>query len=487
MVRAEDKIYKNRWVILFNVVMMTFMSCLDSSIVNVALPVMAKKLNVTMASIEWVVTSYLIIISSTILIFGRLGDILGKTKIFKFGIILFTFGSLLCGISNSLQLLVFARIVQAIGAAGTMSTSQGIITHVFPSEERGRALGISGTFVALGTMIGPPLGGLIISLVSWKYIFLINVPIGVFTFFWGMKILPDGKSNSKEKLDLTGAVLFNVAIISLFCALIIGQHLGYKNPLIISGSIVGILTFIVFIMVEKRKDVPLLDLKIFENSLFSLSIFCALIAFITIGCTNIIQPFYLQNVLKLTPGFTGLFMMVYPLILSIIAPISGYLSDKIGSEFLTFLGLSFTSIGLFLMSTLDQHSSIWIIMCFVAVMSVGNGLFQSPNTSLVMSTVDKNKLGIAGSVNALVRNLGMVFGVSLSTTLLYTQMSKKIGYTVLSYVSGREDVFVFGMRYVYITASSICIIGAFLTAIRLYNSKKSKNIEIEYDKKVNCK
>jgi len=187
---VDNNVNKSRWLILFTVVSMTFMCCLDSSIVNVALPVMKDKLSVTMASIEWVVTSYLIVISATILIFGRLGDMKGKTYIFRFGIILFTFGSLMCGLSSSLGLLVFSRVVQAIGAAGTMSTSQGIITQVFPSNERGRALGISGSFVALGIMVGPPLGGLIVSAFSWKYIFLINVPIGIITFIMSTRNFP---------------------------------------------------------------------------------------------------------------------------------------------------------------------------------------------------------------------------------------------------------------------------------------------------------
>lgn len=176
--------------------------------------------------------------------------------------------------------------------------------------------------------------------------------------------------------------------------------------------------------------------------------------------------------------------MVYPLILSIVAPASGYLSDRVGSELLTFLGLIFTSTGLFFMSTLNEYSSLWTMMSFVAIMSIGNGLFQSPNNSLVMSTVPKSKLGIAGSVNALVRNLGMVLGVSLSTTLLYSKMSSKIGYAVFSYVNGREDVFVYGMKYVYITASAICAVGAVLTAIRLYGSKKKCKEEIILEKKV---
>lgn len=471
MEKVDEKVYKNRWIILFNIVMMTFMSCLDSSIVNVALPVMANKLDVSMASIEWVVTSYLIVISSTILIFGRLGDVKGKTRIFKFGIILFTIGSLMCGISTSLFFLVVARVLQAIGAAGTMSTSQGIITHVFPSNERGRALGISGTSVALGTMVGPPLGGFIVSVLSWKYIFLINVPIGLITFFMGTKILPKPQENIKEKLDIKGAILFITAIVLIFGSLIQGQNVGYNNPTIILGFVVGILAMVVFIVIEKRVEYPLLQLSIFENKLFSLSIFCGFISFVAISCPNIIQPFYLQKVMKLSPSVTGILMIAFPVVLAIVAPVSGYLSDKIGSELLTFLGLLFTSAGLFLMSTLNQYSNLWVLTFFVVIMSIGNGLFQSPNNSLIMSTVPKNKLGIAGSVNALVRNLGMVFGISLSTTLLYNRMSHKIGYHVVNYVEGRDDVFVYGMRYVYITAAVICASGALLTALRLYKSK----------------
>jgi MFS family permease len=163
---------KDKWAILFIVVMITFMATLDSSIVNVALPVMAKDLNVTSAGIQLVVTSYLIIISATILVFGRLGDMTSKTRIFKFGIALFTLGSLLCGITSSLEVLVLARVIQAIGAAGAMANSQGIIAEVFPANERGRALGITGTFVALGSLVGPPLGGFIVDATSWKYIFL---------------------------------------------------------------------------------------------------------------------------------------------------------------------------------------------------------------------------------------------------------------------------------------------------------------------------
>lgn len=474
MEQTNEITFKNRWTILLAVVSMTFMATLDSSIVNVALPVMSSKLSVSMASIGWVVTSYLIVISSTILIFGRLGDIKGKTRVFRYGVGLFTAGSLFCGISPNLVLLVISRIVQAIGAACAMSANQGIITHVFPANERGRALGTSGTFVALGTMVGPPLGGFIVSALSWHYIFLINIPIGIIVYIVGARVLPKTSRSLDEKVDTIGAALFVITIVALFGSLIRGQEIGYDKATVIGGFVISIIAFIAFILAEKRIKMPLLDLHIFENRLFSISILCGFISFTAIGSSNIIQPFYLQDTLKLSPAVTGMFMMVYPIILSVVAPASGYLSDKIGSEFLTFLGLIFTSAGLILMSTLNQYSSLLTMGIFIAIMSLGNGLFQSPNNSLIMSTVPKNKLGIAGSVNALIRNLGMVVGISYSTTLLYNRMSHKVGYHVVNYIVGRDDVFIYGMRYVYIVAALICLGGAIITAIRLYGSKKRK-------------
>ena len=467
---------KNRWVILFIVVMTTFMATLDSSIVNVALPVMSKALGVTSSGIQLVITSYLIVISATILVFGRLGDILGKTKVFKFGIALFTLGSLFCGITSSLPLLVLARVIQAIGASGAMANSQGIITEVFPASERGRALGITGTFVALGTLVGPPLGGFIVGTSSWEYIFLINVPIGIITLFYGFKVLPSGHKTAKGKLDGLGAVLFMFAIVPLFVSLGQGQKIGFTQPVILLGFLIAIISFIAFIMVEKKRENPLLQLQIFENKLFSLSIFCGFLSFVAIFCSIIIQPFYLQDVLKFSPASTGLVLMVNSLVLAVVAPISGHLSDKIGSEVLTFIGLVLTSLGLLLMSTLNEQSSIISMVFFIVTMSIGNGLFQSPNNSLIMSTVPKNKLGIAGSINALVRNLGMVCGIALSTTILYSGMSYKIGHHVSDYVIGRNDALIYGMKIVYITAATICMIGAILTAIRLFSSKaKSAN------------
>ena len=474
MEKENEKVKENdrsRWSILIIVLMFTFMSALDGSIVNVALPKMAKALNVTTSSIQLVATSYLIVIAGTVLIFGRLGDMLGKSKMFKFGLGLFTFGSLLCGITSSFPILIIARIVQAIGAAGTMANNQGIITEIFPPNERGKALGLLGTSVALGSLVGPGLGGLIVGASSWEFIFLINVPIGLVASFYALKLLPKGHKTVQGKMDAIGATLFMFTIVPLFVALSEGLNRGFTDPIILLGFAVAIISFIAFILVEKKRENPLLQLQIFSNKLFSLSIFCGFITFVAIFCNNIILPFYLQDVMNYTPQHTGLILMVYPLILAVAAPISGDLSDKIGSEVLTFIGLVLISLGLILMSILNVDSTVLTMIIFIAIMSIGMGLFQSPNNSLIMSTVPRDKLGIAGSVNALVRNLGMVCGIALATTLLYSMMSSKIGYRVTDFVVGRNDAFIYGMRIVYIAAGIISFVGAILTLLRLTRKK----------------
>lgn len=478
MTKSENQIYEKRWIILFTVVSAAFMSNLDGSIVNIALPDISAKLHVTMASVELVVTSFLITVAATILIFGRIGDIKGKTKVFKFGVILFTLGSLFCGITNSLLVLVISRIVQAIGAAAEMANSQGIITEAFPVNERGRALGFLGTSVALGAMAGPPLGGVIISALSWKYIFFINVFIGIIVYGLTIKVFPKVNKVVNEKLDIKGAILFTIAIVFLFGAIVEGQTVGYNNFFIIASFIVAILAFITFIIIEKKIKAPLLYLKIFSNSLFSISIICGFISFTAISASNIILPFYFQDTLKFSAAIAGFLMMISPIILSVVAPFSGYLSDKMGSEVLTIIGLTITSIGLFLISSLNEKSIVGVLLFYITIMTIGNGIFQSPNNSLIMSTVPRDKLGIAGSVNALVRDLGFAVGTSFATLILYNRMSYKIGHRVIDYVKGRDDVFVYGMKSVYICAGILCTIGVVITAVRFYSSnKKFRNKE----------
>lgn len=456
----------NKWKILFVVVAMTFMATLDSSIVNVTLPVMSKSLSVPLSSIIWVVASYIIIICSTILFFGRLGDMVGKTKIFQYGSVIFTLGSLLCGISNSFVSLVIFRFIQGIGASAYMANNHGIITEIFPREERGKALGILITAVALGTMIGPPTGGIISSFLSWHYVFLINVPIGIIIFIISMKYLPKIK-RPIQKLDVSGAVLQFLGFSLFFGAFILSPKTGFSNLWIIVALATSIVLIVAFIYIESRSNQPLLALKIFKNKLFSLNLICAFISFTCIAASTFLLPFYFQYTLKLSSSTTGFLLMVSPIVLAIFSPMSGTLSDKIGSEILCLIGLTLMSIAFFLLSLLTEYSAVLQAVIFMALMSLGQSIFQPANNSLVMSNCPPEQLGIAGSVNSLVRNLGIIVGISLSTTLLYVFMSQKLGYHAIGYVFGKDYAFVYGMQNDYKILSMICCIGIILNIFQV--------------------
>ena len=446
---------RKKITVLFVVIAMTFMATLDSSIINVALPVLASKLNVSLASIEWVIASYSIIICSTLLFFGRLGDIIGKSRVFQVGTILFTSASLLCGLSNSLTLLIVCRFIQGIGASAYMANNHGIITELFPKESRGKALGILVTAVAIGNMVGPSVGGFILSIFDWNVIFFINIPIGLIVIFLN------------TKLQFLGTTLF-------FSALISAQQTGLLNPYILIALLLSIIFIILFLILEKKHPQPLLDLEIFRNFKFSLNLICALTSFICIASSSILIPFYLQSTMKLPPIQAGLFMILSPLILAIFSPIFGNISDKIKSEKIILIGLLVMSFGFFLMSRLKESSALILFVIYISIISIGQAIFQPANNALIMSSCSRSKLGVVGSINSLVRNLGQVIGITISTTLLYNFMSIKAGYRVNDYVINNDKIFVFGMRNVYIIVTLVCLIGAILIGFYLFKYNKNE-------------
>lgn len=472
--QEDEAIQKKRWMILIVLNLFTFMATLDGSIVNIALPVLVKQLHLPLAQVEWVTTIYLMSICTAILFFGKLGDIAGKIKIFKIGMVVFIFGSLLCGLSSSLPFLIASRVIQAIGASMTMANSQGIVTDIFPSTERGKAIGLIGTFVSLGSIAGPSLGGIIVSTLGWEYIFWVNVPIGLIAIILGWKVLPSDFIKVKSKIDIPGSLLFAVFIIALFAGLLLGQQLGYGDSLIILSLIVAGAAFIAFIGVELRSPHPLLQLSLFRNSLFSLSILCGFLVFAANFCFNIIAPFYAQNMLELSPFYAGFLLMLFPICMVVISPISGALSDKIGSEALTFAGLIVMVIAQFGLARLHDGSSVVLVGVWIAMLGIGSGLFQPPNNSLIMSKVPRTQLGSAGSVNSLVRNVGMVVGITLATTILFHEMSSKAGHRVTDLIPGQPAIFLSGMHLVFMTSSAICLVCAMLTGWRLVIMKKAK-------------
>lgn len=465
---TNQTLNKNRWLVLVAIGLFTFMSTLDGSIVNIALPVMSKDMRIPMNQTEWIVSIYLMTVCACLPLFGKIGDSIGKIKIFRIGTLTFVIGSLLCGVTHTFELLLFSRIIQAIGASMTMSTNTGIITEVFPISERGRALGMIGAFVSLGSIMGPGLGGVILAKFTWEYIFLINVPVGLLTIILGQKVLPKDSTKSGNPIDFLGFLLFATTILTLFGGIFIGQELGYVHTLPIVLIIIALMSMILFYRVEINRDNPLIQFSLFKNKVFTLSLLTASMIFVTNFFTNVVIPFYLQNTRGYSASFSGLLMMVIPFTMIVGSPVSGYITDKVGAKLLTFVGLILITISQVLYLVLGQQTSLIFFVFASIFVGLGNALFQAPNNTLVMSNVEKKDLGVAGSLNSLARNLGMVIGISLSTTVLYAAMSHNYGQKVTTYISGRPDVFIYGMHAVYMTSFVICLIATILTGIRFF-------------------
>lgn len=444
-----------------------FMGSLDGSIVNVALPTIASRLGVGLDGIQWVVSSYLIVISALVLIFGKIADKLGKVRIFEYGFLVFGAGSLLCALSWCLPVLIAARSAQAVGASMFMSANQGIIATVFPPEERGRALGLLGSTVAVGTMVGPPLGGIMVDIFSWQSLFLINIPISLFAFFAGIKLLPrDDKAGSLAGFDLIGSGLFALFIFGLFYFMLSGSQWGWGAPIQLLCLAASAVCGILFVLRERRIDDPMIDLSIFHNGFFSISIVCVLLVFVVSFCVIIVQPFYLQDALGLSPSAAGLLLLASPLASGLVAPLSGHFSDKLGAKALTVAGLAIMLAGLCLMSFLGLSSSPALVAACLALFGLGSGIFGSPNTKLIMSHAPRDKLGIAGSINALSRNMGMVAGIAFAVALLNGSMSARLGRPANGFVPESPEVFIYGMRIVFLSAAALCLAAIALTFAR---------------------
>ena len=466
--------HNNIWLILIATCLFTFMSTLDGSIVNVAMPTMSKSLNVDMSDAEWIVSVYMITICCLLIFWGRISDSIGKVRIFKIGTLIFVIGSLLCGISESIEMLLLSRIVQAVGASMTMATNYGIITENFPSEMRGKSLGILGSFVSLGSIAGPGIGGVILQKYTWHYIFLINIPIGLFAMILGYFVFPKSKKKSAPlNIDFLGFILFDISIISLFMGIFIGQVIGFSKFFIYRLFIIAILAFVAFIFRERKAENPLIDLNIFNSKSFSLGLICALLIFSSNLFMNTLIPFYLQDTLKLSPLLSGFILMCVPIAMIVVSPISGTLSDKFGAEGLTFIGLLIVSISQILFVFIGLNTTIPTLIILTLLSGTGVALFQSPNNSIIMSSVAPNHLGIAGSINSLARNLGMVFGLSLSTTILYSVMSQKAGFKVVGYIEGRDDLFLYGMHVAFLISFILCFIAFLITGYRLFKKRTS--------------
>jgi EmrB/QacA subfamily drug resistance transporter len=413
-----------KWWVLVAIGVGTFMSALDGSVVNTVLPVVNSAFGSDVATIEWVVTIYLLVVSGLLLSFGRLGDLRGHKQVYVSGFVVFVLGSALCGLSPTAQALIGFRGFQALGAAMLFANAPAILTMNFPATQRGQALGLQATMTYLGLTVGPALGGWLTSQFSWHAVFYINVPVGLLALLLSLRFIPRGSATEHpERFDLTGALTFIVGLITLLLALNQGHAWGWTSPAILALLVVAGVVLGTFLVIEQRVQNPMLDLSLFRRRLFSASAASAMLNYVCIYSVVFLLPFYLIQGRGLSPAQAGLLLTAQPLVMAFTAPVSGTLSDRIGSRLPTTVGMALLATGLFLLSRLGPNSSLSDVAMALAVAGLGTGLFVSPNNSALMGAAPRHRQGIASGILATARNVGMVLGVGLAGAIFTTVLA----------------------------------------------------------------
>lgn len=428
---------EQKWLVLIAIGMSTFMSALDTSVVNTVLPVINSAFGSEIATVEWVVIIYLLIVSGLLLSFGRLGDIRGHKSIFLIGFSIFIVSSALCGWSPSIGALITFRGFQAFGAAMLAANSPAILTKNFPATQRGQALGLQATMTYLGLTVAPSLGGWLTDLISWRAVFYINVPVGLLAFMLAWSFIPqDSKTEAREPFDLRGAILFLAGLIALLLAMNQGYAWGWKSPLILSLFLFSGILLITFIFIERRTENPVLDLHLFQYRVFSASVISAVLNYIAIFSILLLLPFYLLQGRGLSPSQAGLILTIQPIVMAIVAPISGSISDRIGTRIPSVLGMVLLCAGLVLMSRLGSDTSTYQVGMSLGIVGLGTGIFISPNNSAIMGSAPLQRQGIAAGILATARSTGMVLGVGLAgavfTTILEQSQGEQAIFTAVS-------------------------------------------------------
>lgn len=451
----------NKWIVLSALMLGGIMGPLDGSIVNVVLPTVANFFEAEIATAQWVPMIYFLTISSLLLFYGRLGDIWGYKRVYLYGLGSFVITSALCGLSPSIYWLIIFRALQGLAAGMMMSVPYAIIVRAFPDTERGKALGVNAIVIALGLAIGPSLGGFITAHLGWRFIFFINVPIGIAAVIWGSQVIPDEKGKPGG-LDIPGTALAFLALSSL---LLLVSRIHRWDILSISSTCIFVLCAVGFIFREKSTTQPMLHLGLFSNRLFSLANLSALLNFMSQYTLVFVTPFYLQRALHYTPDEVGLVMTSFPLVVLVVAPFAGSLSDRIGSRFLSCAGAAICALSLVFLSRLEISQSSVSVAWRLGLFGLGTGMFQSPNHSTVMGNAPKPHLGIASGILATMRNVGMLLGIATAGAVLYSFVPPEI--LAQPYLDASQVApFVSGLKYAYITGAVLTGIASITSVIR---------------------
>ena len=422
LIRSSERY---RWYALAVIMLGSTMGTLDASIANVALPTIAHAYAATLDETEWVLLAFMLVTSSTLVLFGRLGDMFGQKRIYLGGFAIFGLSSLACAFAPSLAILIAARAIQAIGAAMLVSSNQALIVDTFPATERGRAIGFNGGAVAVGLSLGPIVGGAIVTFWHWQWIFLINVPISLLAMLGASLVLKPVKRGGSG-FDPIGAVLCISGLFLVSLALSRGNAWGWETTRTVGALVAGAVLLAAFVFVERRVSAPTLDLKLFSNRLFAMSVLGAFVYFVAIAGLVFIVPLAAQTALHYSPFLAGLMLTPITAMNVFLAPTAGALSDRVPIRYVSTFGACCVALGLFLISRLPAEPTSWQIVLAVIVAGFGTAVFSQPNNSAIMGSAPANQRGIAAGTLATARTTGQLLGVATAGAV-YFLLTQKLG------------------------------------------------------------
>ena len=430
MTETNEINYDYKWYVMASVAMSIFLATIDGSIVNVALPTLVRELQSDFPTVQWVVLAYLLTITTLILSVGRLADIRGKKPLYNAGFVVFTLGSVLCGLAPTVYWLIGFRVLQGVGAALIMALGMAIVTESFPPTERGKAIGITGGIVSIGIIAGPTLGGLLIEWLSWHWIFFVNLPIGLLGTWMAWRYVPAVKPAGGQKFDYWGGLTLFISLFALLLALTLGQDRGFSDGLILLLFGAWFIFTLLFIVIELNTAQPMIHLSLFRNRLFSINLITGFMSFIAISGTFILLPFYLEDVLGYDVAQVGLLLAVVPVALGVLSPISGTLSDRFGSRPIIVIGLILLLIGYYTISTLNAQTTAAGYILRLLPLGLGMGIFMSPNNSAIMGAASRQQLGIVSGLLSISRTLGQTVGIAVLGAIWAGRVFYHVGQTL---------------------------------------------------------
>jgi len=461
-------IRRNKWLVFSVVAVGVFMSTLDSSMVNIALPAIMAHFHSSLQLTEWVVMIYLLTITSTLLLWGRLGDMLGRGKLYALGMLIFALASLACALAPNLAVLIVARLLQALGAALMMAIGPALITEAFPVRQLGRAFGLIGMAVSLGLMTGPGLGGMLLELGSWRNLFLITVPVGALFTGLALLVLPLTRNGKRDgPFDWRGGLYMTIGLTLFALTVNHGTAPTWRPAVLIPTAAAWGLVTLLFVRAEATAPAPLLPVRLLREPYFIVGVLSAVLSFMILFTAIILPPFYMVRILGLSSARIGLVMMAVPLAVLVVAPMAGWLSDHIGARWLTTTGILVSTSGLLLLAGLSPTSPPLGVALRLSLLGIGQAMFLSPNSAAVLGRVGNHHIGISGALLATGRNLGMLLGTAqafLVFSLTFGRLTN--GLDLKDFTPAQVEPFMAALRAAYLTAAAIGLVGATLSWLR---------------------